>query len=900
MSNSNTCSCCAGISIETPGVVSNLPGLNAIAYRVGTQPSFLESMLANLTASRQPALYGLTTRNDDDFTIALLDAWATVCDVLTFYQERIANESYLRTAIEDISVIQLARLIGYEMQPGVAASTYLSFIVNSSSPIPPPAGAQTATIQPPSPSVVIGSGTQVQSVPAPGQTAQTYETIEPITARVEWNALLPQLTQPQNLGVNSNGILFSGMSTALNIGDIVLIIDAGNNSKLRKVQTVTPNTTSNTTWVTLAPLSTGSAASSALSSFTAPYGTVNYFPPDTPFSQTVVNDILAMSWEAEDLITIVNTQQWSMGDLVSAISNALTQPTNYIVQVFAMRKQAFVFGYNAPYQVTYNSNGQVNLPSAWPDWTLSESGTLLYLDTAYSGILPNSYIGIQMPGVAIDASQVIQANTADVGSRSAYGLSTRTTALNLDATVPWEVPGFSGKGTLADIRQVTIYAQSEPLTLADVTINQPVTGNTLVLGGFYPGLQDNQVIILTGNRSDVTGTAASELITLQDVSIVEGSTVLTFVDNLDNSYVRSSVMLNANVALATHGQTIQETLGGGDATQMFQSFTLKQSPLTYISSDTTAGITSSLEIYVNDLLWSEVPYFYGHGPGETIYITREDDSGNTTVTFGDGNTGARLPTGQGNITATYRQGIGLVGMVGANQLSQLTNRPPGVKSVTNPIASNGAADQEDLEDGRMNATLTIMTLDRVVSLEDYQDFAAAYPGIGKALATWTWSAQKRSIYLTVAGVNGALIDPTSTLYTNLSLSIWGSGDPNVPLTIVSYQPIYFLLQINLVLDPVYLQAEVQPAVEQALLNGFSFAERAFGQPVAMSEVITVAQEVAGVVAVDVIAFNLSSDKTTSIQQRLNASMPQPGTYTASPAQLLMIDPGSLQINVISS
>src|SRR5580692_6043406 len=103
MSNSNTCSCCAGISIETPGVVSNLPGLNAIAYRVGTQPTFLESMLANLTASRQPALYGLTTRNDDDFTIALLDAWATVADVLTFYQERIANESYLRTAIEDIS-----------------------------------------------------------------------------------------------------------------------------------------------------------------------------------------------------------------------------------------------------------------------------------------------------------------------------------------------------------------------------------------------------------------------------------------------------------------------------------------------------------------------------------------------------------------------------------------------------------------------------------------------------------------------------------------------------------------------------------------------------------------------------------------------------------------------------
>ena len=59
-------------------------------------------------------------RDDDDFSIALLDAWATVADVLTFYQERIANEAYLRTATERLSVLELARLIGYQLRPGVA------------------------------------------------------------------------------------------------------------------------------------------------------------------------------------------------------------------------------------------------------------------------------------------------------------------------------------------------------------------------------------------------------------------------------------------------------------------------------------------------------------------------------------------------------------------------------------------------------------------------------------------------------------------------------------------------------------------------------------------------------------------------------------------------------------
>ena len=42
----------------------------------------------------------LTARDPDDPAIALLDAWATVADVVTFYQERIANEGFLRTATE--------------------------------------------------------------------------------------------------------------------------------------------------------------------------------------------------------------------------------------------------------------------------------------------------------------------------------------------------------------------------------------------------------------------------------------------------------------------------------------------------------------------------------------------------------------------------------------------------------------------------------------------------------------------------------------------------------------------------------------------------------------------------------------------------------------------------------
>src|SRR5258708_29475723 len=138
------CGCCTGVEAITPEREANRPGLPALIYRAGTHESFMETMLARLTtlyidvaatdgkgkALRIRPLDKLTTREPDDPSIALLDAWATVADVLTFYQERIANEGYLRTAIERRSIIELARLVGYRLRPGVAASVYLALTID--------------------------------------------------------------------------------------------------------------------------------------------------------------------------------------------------------------------------------------------------------------------------------------------------------------------------------------------------------------------------------------------------------------------------------------------------------------------------------------------------------------------------------------------------------------------------------------------------------------------------------------------------------------------------------------------------------------------------------------------------------------------------------------------------
>src|SRR5712691_2576604 len=145
------CDCCSGIAVETPAQISNLPGLSAIAYRVGTYTQFQRSMQSRLADSDLPGLNALKTRQPDDFTIALLDSWSMVCDVLTFYQERIANESYKRTATERASLLELAHMFNYRLQPGVAANTYLAFIMEDV------IGSPDCT--------TIAIGTKVQSLP---------------------------------------------------------------------------------------------------------------------------------------------------------------------------------------------------------------------------------------------------------------------------------------------------------------------------------------------------------------------------------------------------------------------------------------------------------------------------------------------------------------------------------------------------------------------------------------------------------------------------------------------------------------------------------------------------------------------------------------------------------------
>ena len=67
--------------------------IKSFAYRIGTHAAFKAAMLAAIAKSAHPALQGLRTRSDEDFSIALCDAVAVLADNLSFYQERLASHA---------------------------------------------------------------------------------------------------------------------------------------------------------------------------------------------------------------------------------------------------------------------------------------------------------------------------------------------------------------------------------------------------------------------------------------------------------------------------------------------------------------------------------------------------------------------------------------------------------------------------------------------------------------------------------------------------------------------------------------------------------------------------------------------------------------------------------------
>jgi hypothetical protein len=901
----NDCGCCAD-SAPLPGVRFNAPGLPAIDYRIGRHGEFKAAMLASLSSTRHPALAGLRTRDDDDFSIAFCDAGAVMFDVLGFYQERFANEAYLRTAVERRSILELGRLIGYRLSPGVAASTHLAFLLEDAPGLPSLAARP----------VTVPVGTRVQSIPGEDEQPQTFETTEAVVARVAWNAMPVRTREPQRLVAGTRDLWVRGIATQVQSGDVVLIVGDERDSD------------------------------------------------DTESERWDARVVTAVDTDPDAGLTRIRWAE-GLGD-----NNTTPAGRGVRAYVFRTRTALFGHNASDARLMRLTSDlpglTEVDPDIAgarrWKDFGIQ--GTHIDLDGAFPKVIAGSWFLLAGGGTAPGSAslpgwvELYKAERVTQRSRSDFGLSGKITRLLPDTDK--NLGKFSNR-----LRETVVFAQSDELPLAERPLAYPLFGSLLPLPQRDEHLVRGQVLAVTGQRqrlvvrkdtdahqflpdgaapvalkpgdgytvlapplrlegvselplapedldtllhpasgawlrwrladrqgregrldapaSTVALAAArkedppfSELVAIETIAIAaDQGRQLQLKESLANVYDRRTVTVCGNVAPATHGESVSELAGSGDAAQADQRFLLKQVPLTQVSAGTPSGRRATLVVRVNGEAWEEVPSLYGRGANDHVYSLRQDDEQRTVVQFGDGSEGARLPTGRDNLRFGYRKGLGAEGNVRAGQLTTLLGRPLGVKSVLNPVAGGGGQDPESRDDARRNAPLTTLTLGRAVSLQDYSDFARSFAGIAKALAVWARFGGRRGVFLSLAGPKGAAIAANGATLANLQQALRRYGDPLLPLWLHSYGAATFRIRARIKVSAAMETDLVMARVAAALRDHYAFASRDFAQSASIDEAMAVAHRVAGVEAVDIDQFyRLDPGAAPALVPRLFALPPK--------------------------
>jgi predicted phage baseplate assembly protein len=856
------CGCCAGTELSTVGFVGNRPGLTALAYRIGDHGRFKASMLTNLGNSDFAPLGRLGTREDDDFTVALIDGFAAVCDVLTFYQERLANEAFLGTATEQASVLELARLIGYRPHPGAAAETDLVLTMDD------PPGAEPGVA-----ALTVPAGTRVQSQPGPDETPQIFETLDDLEAQVAWNALAARRSRRILPVFGDTFTWLQGLATGLQVGDAILIV-----GRQRGDPTAPDHDPGSERW---------------------DFRRVTAVTPATRLDRTRI------AWDRP---------------LGSVTPHGL--PTQADHRFFHLRDRASLFGHNAPSPKVFSSDQLTNFfgtTTAPADWTfdIDVSGRRIVLDAIHKGFVQDSWIVLTWPAANAELYRVTE--VTDDG-QTAYSVSGRATRLTLDtdeglaeaeshyrrvsaygnstelpfAETPleeWVAGSDIELDRLTDLPEdrvliATGHRAAVAVALHELTLaagRKVPRGTVLTLMAAPVSRPDGDRDWTLRDTDGAVFTIAAPLSALEPVpapataeTIAERAVLdrveaadpahsrLVLTAALTHAYDRTTFRIHGNVAPASHGESVTEILGAGNPGQPFQRFLLKQNPVTQRLAATETGVESTLLVRIDGVEWSELPDLYARDSRGRVFATRETEKAETVIQFGDGRSGARPPAGRDNIVAEYRRGLGAAGNLRPGQLSLLLDRPLGLKDATNPLPASGGDDAETLADARRNAPIHTLTLGRVVSITDYRDFALGYPGIARADARWIWDGRARRIVVSVAGLGGTAHDPTGPTLPKLLSALRDLGDPLALVDIVSYQPTHFRLGLKVAVAARHDPEIVLPALETALRAAFAFEARDFARPVALSGIAAVAHSVPGVAAVDIDVLRRESGPQSSL------------------------------------
>ena len=374
--------------------------------------------------------------------------------------------------------------------------------------------------------------------------------------------------------------------------------------------------------------------------------------------------------------------------------------------------------------------------------------------------------------------------------------------------------------------------------------------------GYTPSIGTPATATLTFSNSTGSTIVVPALTEVATTTTVNGvTTQIIFETNTQVTVPAAVGAVRGTVSVAaTQGETISnEYLGDSNGTA-YQSFTLSKTPL----------INGSVQITVNNVVYTKVDYLIDAGNNDPVYTVTTDADGVSYISFGD-NISGRIPPIT-SIYATYRIGGGASGNVGPNTLTYLLTNVVGGLTVNNQDAASGGSNPEATDTIRFNAPFALSALNRAVSLKDYGALSIQVSAVAKAIAE-AESFNNVTIYMAPYGdislgtpgvdING----DANTIFNNAAAKLLSFLTDKAPATtsVTILPPTYVPVNISLTLNILsqYRQTTVSDAVYAAIRNLLDFDNVVFAEEFPLQYVLTAISAIDGVAYADVALLSRS-------------------------------------------
>jgi hypothetical protein len=801
---------------------------------------------------KEPGPLAAWRPSGDDFGLMWLEMWAYVSDVLGFYDERVANETYIRTAVRRPSLRRIVELLGYTPSSGVAGKARLAALADGAVAVTLPAatGFRSSAFGTESPQVF--ETTAASSIhPLKNQwkvlSFKRRPTVDVAPDVTDTGAATNQKkSSPTSSTPNVRSLLFETAGFGLAKGEMVLLESrqAGASNPVEPPATLVTaadpfNGKDSLTYlrVTLEP-AVRIPGDTDLSTLRARRPTqtatpTNNQPVSTGGGKSATQPVLNVDNETRAFFD-QGPSAFRSSDPIIVARNLGSAQAEYASATITAVRAAAVRVTSIPAQPV-----SIPQPDNKPDLTVTiPSPTVAATELTLQPALPSSFVNSP-------SALTFLFNFVEGGQPTNVG-KTEVSAAELA-----DPEGIPLDGIVQPPPEAAATAQAQGLAQ---------TSNVV-------GVLEQEFLISDAARG---GVAVDGRITF--TSDGRASFQALSSGQLPATPLRLPLTIYGNVVETTRGESVfGEVLGEGNARIANQRFKLRKKPLTYLPLATPGGSATpvgTLQVWVDGVLWRRVNTFFGFGSKDMIYTVHHDDEQNTYVTFGDGVRGARLPSGIKNVVANYRFGAGAAAPP-AGTITQLAGAVKGLRSVRSPIAASPGKGPDQPEQLRTNAPRSALLFGRAVSAADFEALAREQPGVVQTRVEWLWIPAQMQ-----AGVVVQYIGEASP--ATIAEALRSQADPTVPIDVMQAQPIPTTVSIGVEVDERYVKETVAAAVLARLTasgTGVLSRERAsIGGTFWPSVLYEAIAQIEGVVAVGGVSFStagggpqISNSKGTCIE-----------------------------------